>query len=373
MEKRKGGIFMIKYYPVEMCVPAMIHIKKGLFIPQNIPLKEITCCDKLYNQNGDLVSIQGGRIIENNMDLDEYKITFRNGTVLHAISKNTVVVDTEINGIKALKNKETVQQLYNDMTYCEGISITIDPIPTLNKLPWKDFPTGPKPYTMGVLLMTCNPEEHKLLTINMDTEKYPNMKSQFIVIKMAHLEELHAILHNNYWNFTLRDDATEHIQTEDFFQYFPKDENGKYYRGIPGNYLYATYENRLELIKGIFDVAGSIVWTNNCYIKSYAIKIQCAGMHPDLKYDLIELLTSMGFILFYDDRYNIIADIHNHKLMQYFSIPSLYYKAVDMALHDVNQKISYKIKSIEKVSKPNEVIELDVNSSSVLVGNYIPF
>lgn len=364
--KNEGGIIMYKYYPLQMFLPIMGHAYEDVYRPTIVPIHLATEGDMVYDRLGKLHSIKSICIMNNSLSMDEYEILFSNGTKINALSENVLHIEKY-----PCKNISVYELAQRFLSSKEKPSFHITPIQK-DALKWKDSRTAIKPYSLGVLLMACDMEE-RILRIS-DRDYYENAGDEFIARKVATLEEL-EIEEDNGWVFRKHDDCL-FLTTKEFFRYYSRDPKNqeKYYTGIPYNYLYASYENRRELVKGIFDVAGEIVaeQTTYGYRYSYKIKIYSELMSKDLRYDLMNLLTSLGFILSYDKEYNIIVQTHYNDFAEYFSNPELYYKALNISDLKFHNNPSYEIKDIKVVNFPETIVRLEVDTDNVLVGNYIP-
>ena len=355
---------MYKYYPLQMFLPIMGHVCEDLYRPTIVPIHLATEGDKIYDHLGKLHPIKSICVMKNCLSMDEYEILFSNGTKINALSEN--VLHLEKGSCKYISVYDLAQYFLSSK---DKTSFHITPIQK-DALQWEDFRTAVKPYSLGVLLMACDMEE-RILRIT-DRDCFSDGGIEFVARKVATLEEL-EIEEDIGWVFRKHDDCL-FLTTKEFFRYYSRDpkNQGKYYTGIPYNYLYASYENRRELVKGIFDVAGEIVASQIPYGYSYKIKVYSELMSKDLRYDLMNLLTSLGFILSYDEEYNIIVQTHYNDFAEYFSNPKLYYKALNISDLKFHNNPSYEIKDVKVVNFPETIVRLEVDSDSVLVGNYIP-
>lgn len=364
MEKIKEVSSMYKYYPVQMFLPIMGHVCEDVYRPTIVPMHLATEEDKVYDRLGKIHFIKSICIMNNSLSMDEYEIAFSNGTKINALSEN--IIPIEDYSCRTISIYELAQYFLSSK---DKSSFHIHPIQK-DALQWKDSRTAIKPYSLGVFLMACDKEERILRISNRDY--LTNAEDEFVARKVATLEEL-EVEKDNGWVFRKPNDCL-FLTTKEFFQYYSRDlkNQEKFYTGIPYNYLYASYENRRELVKGIFDVAGEIVaqQTNHKYF--YKIKIYSELMSKDLRYDLINLLTSLGFILSYDEEYNIIVQTHYNDFAEYFSNPVLYYTALNVSNLKYYNNPSYTIEDIKVVGCPETMIRLEVDTDDVLVGNYIP-
>lgn len=222
-------------------------------------------------------------------------------------------------------------------------------IPCAKPLQYQEKKYSIHPYVVGAFLGDGCCVNHSRLVLSSENEELPK-----ICAELFDEEVIPELWYNNKYKYQFRKKDNSYFLTKEFFCNY-KNELIQYSQNkrIPTEYKYGSIEQRLELIKGLFDTDGSIQKDNG------AVRFTSTSL--GLIKDVQEVLSSLGYVshlfeekrkeLYKDKCYYILVNIPHSEKYKLFKLP----RKLNVALNykDKKQNKRFNVTSIRSIQKLN--------------------
>lgn len=271
-----------------------------------------------------------------------YKVYFKSGKIAECCGEHLWSYYISLKE-KKLSTKST-EEIYNKSQkngfkkfgkylYC---------VPTIEPIQLKERKLSISPYIMGLLLGGDfkHEKDSKVFTFQSENEELLFKIATELGLSLKKCES------NKYsWNFEYLDNSKIDILKNYF-------STNNFIKSIPEEYLFCSKEQRLELLQGLLDMAGSFVLENG--------RINFTTNSNNLQKDFVALCSSLGFLTYsYIEKTSNNRNIYHVDLIVNDSEKSKLFKSENkiqeikscLPNHKIDSKINTKVDPIVKIEK----------------------
>lgn len=264
-----------KAQPVDTIIPTPDGMKR---------LGDIKPGDYVFNRHGKPIKVI--EIFPQGL-LDEYKVELADGRITYCNDQHLWTYFTSRDNFKTITTREMIDKgVIDNHGRCR---YSIPTNKALNFHSENELPIPP--YVVGAFLGDGCCKE-RLLTLSSENSEIPSLIGELLNCIP------HKVSSNNFnWIFKLKEPITAYynnldkvnIATADIFkQYETEIMTSSDQKRIPKEYLFASVEARMELLRGLLDTDGAIAASDD-----YAVKF--TTISPKLAEDFIFLCGTLGF------------------------------------------------------------------------------